>query len=69
MVFSIVGLTAHINFSSLMFSLLCQSFSMDVHVRKKQCRRPFSTDVGCPPLYDRGYAVGLASDEGVTEER
>lgn len=45
------------------------SFSMDVHVRKKQCKRPFSTDIDCSSLYDRGYAVGLASDEGVTEER
>ncbi|KAJ8448208.1 hypothetical protein Cgig2_025132 [Carnegiea gigantea] len=54
---------------SLPLPCLLQSFSMDVHVRKKQCKRPFSTDIGCPPLYDRGYAVGLASDEGVTEER
>uniref|UniRef100_A0A7C9A1V0 PSP proline-rich domain-containing protein n=2 Tax=Opuntia streptacantha TaxID=393608 RepID=A0A7C9A1V0_OPUST len=45
------------------------SFSMDVHVRKKQRKGPFLTDNDCSALYDRGYAVGLASDEGVTEER
>ena len=42
---------------------------MDVHLRKKQRKGPFLTDNDCSPLYDRGYGVGLASDEGVTEER
>lgn len=45
------------------------SFSMDVHMRKRPRKGPLSTESDCSPLYDRGFAVGLASDEGVTEER
>lgn len=48
---------------------LAVSFSMDVHVRKRQRKESLSLNNDGSPLYDRGYAVGLASDEGIIEER
>lgn len=45
------------------------SFSMDVHVQKRQRKESVPTDHGCSSLYDRGFAIGLASDEGVSEDR
>lgn len=47
---------------------LAVSFSMDVHVQKRKHKDSLPLNNDCSPLYDRGYAVGLASDEGNTEE-
>ncbi|XP_057528621.1 uncharacterized protein LOC130807432 [Amaranthus tricolor] len=44
------------------------SFSMDVYVRKRQRLEASPLNNDCSPLYDRGYAVGLASEEETTEE-
>lgn len=45
------------------------SFSIDVQVRKRQRIESLPLNNGCSSLYDRGYAIGLASDEGLTQER
>ncbi|KNA09159.1 hypothetical protein SOVF_155970 [Spinacia oleracea] len=47
---------------------LAVSFSMDGHVHKRQRKESLSLNNDCSPLYDRRYAVGLASDEGNIEE-
>ncbi|KAL2904961.1 Zinc finger CCHC domain-containing protein 8 [Bienertia sinuspersici] len=44
------------------------SFSMDVHVRKRHRTESLPLNNDCLSLYDRGYAVGLLSDEGITQE-
>ncbi|XP_074274679.1 uncharacterized protein LOC141598800 [Silene latifolia] len=45
------------------------SFSMDVHVSKKQRKESVLLNHGCSPLYDRGFAVGLAIDAEASEEK
>ena len=42
---------------------------MDVYVRKRQRLEASPLNNDCSPLYDRGYAVGLASEEETTEEQ
>ncbi|XP_074309540.1 uncharacterized protein LOC141644028 [Silene latifolia] len=44
------------------------SFSMDVPVSKRQRKESVSLNQECEPLYDRGFAVGLASDAVASEE-
>ncbi|XP_021718224.1 uncharacterized protein LOC110685974 [Chenopodium quinoa] len=46
---------------------LALSFTMDGHVQKRQRKESLSVNNDCSPLYDRGYAVGLASDGGNVE--
>ncbi|KAH9607048.1 hypothetical protein KSS87_013823 [Heliosperma pusillum] len=45
------------------------SFSMDVHVSKRQRKESGLLSHDCSPLYDRGFAVGLATDADTSEEK
>ncbi|CAO2814635.1 unnamed protein product [Amaranthus hypochondriacus] len=46
-----------------------RSFTMDGHVQNRQRKESLSVNNDCSPLYDRGYAVSLASDWGNVEDR